>query len=121
MVIEKSKIEIKGLGFECILGTLPFERVRPQPLVLNIVLEFDFSKAALSEDIGCTVNYATLADELRHFICEAKFQLLETLVLQSAKFILNKHPRVQSVEIRAEKPEAIPSAEAAVAEILVRR
>jgi dihydroneopterin aldolase len=121
MVIEKSKIEIKDLGFECILGTLPFERVRPQPIVLNISLELDFSKAAISESIECTVNYAALAEEIRQFVCNSKFQLLETLVLKTSKFLLEHYPRIQSVSLHVEKPEAIPGARAAAAEIQVRR
>lgn len=121
MVVQLGKIEIKDLGFECILGTLPFERIKPQSIVLNISIEFDFYPAAISENIECTVDYATLASEIREYVCESKFQLLETLTFNTGKFILEKYSRIKNVTVRAEKPLAIPGAKAASAEIHLKR
>ncbi|MEE0876426.1 MAG: dihydroneopterin aldolase [Fibrobacteraceae bacterium] len=121
MVVQLGKIEIKDLGFECILGTLPFERIKPQPIVLNISIEFDFYQAAVSENIECTVDYAKLASEIREYVCESKFQLLEALTFNTGKFILEKYPRVKIVSVRVEKPLAIPGAKSASAEILLKR
>lgn len=121
MVIHPGKIEIKNLGFECILGTLPFERTTLQPIILNVTLEFDFLDAAKTESIECTIDYASLAQELETFISDSKFQLVETLVFKTAKKILEKYRRVLAVSVRVEKLKAIPKAQAAVAEIRLER
>ena len=42
MVVEAGKISIKDLQFNCIIGTLPYEREKEQPIVLNVALWLDF-------------------------------------------------------------------------------
>ena len=121
MVVHPGKIEIKNLGFECILGTLSFERITPQPILVNVNLEYDFSEAAASDDLKFAVNYAALSLAVRNFISEKQFQLIESLVYETARFVLESNNRILSVEVAVEKPEAIPMAEAAKASIRLER
>ncbi len=121
MVSCVSKIKIQNLGFECILGTLPFERETEQPILLSVELEFDFTAAAQSENLIDTVDYFALAENLKKFIRSEKFQLIETLVWKTAEHILQNHRRVAAVAVYVQKPNAIPDAESAMAEIYMKR
>lgn len=120
MVITKSKVKIQELGFECILGTLSFERVQPQPVVMDLVLELDFSEAAASGNVNYTVNYAEVSEVVTRFVQESKFELVETLVTKVAERLLNDYKKLNAVEVSIKKPKAIPNAIAS-AEIRMER
>lgn len=109
------------MGFECILGTLPFEREKPQPVLLSFSLWLDFSGAAQKETLSSTVDYAALSEDLQNYIVNSKFFLVETLVVFVAKRILDNYPLVQATEVSITKPEAIPSSLGTSATIRISR
>ncbi len=109
MVIEPGKITLKDLQFDCIIGTLPFERETEQPIVLNVSLWLDFTQAARNEDLAHSIDYAQLAEELQRFIRLSCFQLEETLVVETAKYVLDHYPKADAVEVSVSKPNAIPN------------
>lgn len=121
MVIESGKISIKDLTFNCIIGTLPFERENEQPIVLNVNLWLDFTKAAETEDLSYSIDYAQLAEDLQRFIRLSCFQLEETLVVACAKRILENHPAAQAAEVSVRKPQAIPNCAGAESSIRISR
>lgn len=121
MVVEPGKITLKDLAFDCIIGTLPFEREKEQPVVLNASVWLDFTPAARNDDLVHSIDYAQLAQNLKEFIRNAKFQLEETLVLETARFILKNYPKAQAAEVSVSKPKAIPGCAGAESSVLVRR
>ena len=121
MVTEAGRLSIKDLQFDCIIGTLPYEREAVQPVVLNVDLWLDFSAAARNDDLAHSIDYAQLAEALQDFIKKAQFQLVETVVVESAKFILNHHPKVIAAQVAIRKPNAIPQSAGAEASIKIVR
>lgn len=121
MVVGLGKISLKELQFDAILGTLPFERENEQPIVLNVNLWLDFTLAARNEDLAHSIDYAQLADDLKGFIRSSCFQLEETLVVETAKFILNNHPKAMAAEVSVRKPMAIPGCAGAESSIKISR
>ena len=121
MVIEAGKISLKDLQFDCIIGTLPYERENEQPIVLNVSIWLDFALAARNEDLAHSIDYAQLAEELQSFIRLSQFQLEETLVVQTAKHILDNYPKTMMVEVSVCKPKAIPGCAGAESSIHIRR
>lgn len=121
MVIETGKISLKDLSFDCIIGTLPFERTNEQPIVLNVSLWLDFTLAARNEDLAHSIDYAQLADDLKGFIRRSCFQLEETLVVETGKYILDRYPKAEMVEVTVRKPMAIPDCAGAESTIKIRR
>jgi len=115
------KITVKEMGFECILGTLPFEREKPQPVLLSFSLWLDFSEAAQYEDLKYSVDYAALSEEIKDLIVNAQFFLVETLVVSVAKYIIEHYPKVVASEVCITKPTAIPGAQGASASIRITR
>ena len=121
MVVETGKISLKDIQFNCILGTLPFEREKEQPVVLNVSVWLDFSLAARNDDLVHSIDYAQLSQDLQEFIRMSRFQLEETLVLETAKHILANYPKAQMAEVSIRKPQAIPNCAGAESSIRVHR
>lgn len=121
MVIEPGKISLKDLEFDCIIGTLPYEREHEQPIVLNVSLWLDFTLAARNEDLAHSIDYAQLADDLQRFIRLSQFLLEETLVVETAKYVLEHHPKTLMVEVSVCKPCALPNSKGAESSIRIRR
>ena len=121
MVIENGKISIRDLEFDCIIGTLPYERENVQPVVINISVWLDFTLAARNEDLAHSIDYVQLADDVQDFVCKSAFQLEETLVLETAKYILNRYPKTIAAEVSVRKPLAIPQSAGAESSIKISR
>lgn len=121
MVIESGKISLKDLQFNTIIGILPQERVQEQPIIVNVSLWLDFAPIAQSEDLSLSVDYANLAEELKKFIRLSCFKLEETLVVETAKYILQNYPKADAVEVSVRKPLAIPNCAGAESSIKIRR
>lgn len=121
MVIEAGKISLRDLEFSCIIGTLPYEREIEQPIVLNVSIWVDFVQAARNEDLAHSIDYAQLAEDLQRFIRHSCFQLEETLVVETAKYILQHHPKALMAEVSVSKPNAIPNCKGAESSIRIRR
>ena len=115
------EISVSKLGFECILGALPFERETPQPIEISYSLTLDFSGAASKDDLSLTVDYAKLSEKIQDFVSGSKFQLLETLVVKTAQLILDEYPQVLEAEVCVTKPRAIPGAQGASASVRITR
>lgn len=104
----KGEILIEDLLVNCIIGILSHERATPQKLLLNIVLETDFSEVASSDRVQDTVNYAEVADQISQLALERQFQLVEAMVAAACQQILANHPAVNRVEVTARKPDIMP-------------
>lgn len=121
MTSDLGKISLLDLAFNCIIGTLPYEREHEQPIVLNVTLWLDFTLAARNEDLAHSIDYAQLADDLKGFIRLSCFQLEETLVVRCAERILANYPKAQAVEVSVRKPLAIKDCAGAESSIRMRR
>ncbi|MCF0221868.1 MAG: dihydroneopterin aldolase [Fibrobacter sp.] len=121
MVVSKGKISIQDLQFDCIIGTLPVERENEQPIVLNVSIWLDFTLAARNEDLAHSIDYAQLAEDIKMFIRLSCFQLEETLVVETAKYILERHPKAEAVEVSVSKPMAISNCKGATSSIKIAR
>ncbi len=109
-------LELRGLEVECVIGDLPLERTRPQTLLLDIALECDFSKVALSDDLLDTVDYAALATRVRQTLVAGKYRMLEAAAERVARECLADQ-RVRRVSVAVEKRGGVVGLHAAVARV----
>ena len=72
-------IQLRGLRVVCIVGVLPEERERPQPLELDIDIYADLSAAGKSDELDDTVDYGSVATTVEEICLGMKAQLLERL------------------------------------------
>ena len=103
-------ITIKQLEIICIVGILAHERKFPQKIELDIELELDLTAFLISQELKDSANYAEIGTFLTEWICEARFELLETLAIQSCDVILEKWSCITQSKITVKKPSAIPNA-----------
>ena len=66
------KIFINGLKVSCIIGILPDERVREQPLIMDVVMEHSLKQAGEKGDLNLSINYAMVASFCMNFAKERK-------------------------------------------------
>lgn len=96
-------IELRDIRCSVIIGVLPEERLREQPITFDIDFERSFSIAALNDDITATTNYARVITLAIDVARDGKFQLLETLVHRVAQAILDFDPEITSVTVAVAK------------------
>ncbi len=88
---------------------------------MNVSIWLDFTQAARNDDLIHSIDYAQLSENLKGFIRGARFQLEETLVLETAKYILSNYPKALAAEVSVSKPNAIPNCAGAASSIRIRR
>lgn len=110
------KIFIQELCVYAIVGIFDWERQVPQELILNVELACDISKAAVSQNLDDSVNYAAVAECLENHIVESQFLLLETLVESSVALIMQEFA-TPWVRLRCEKTQVMKNAKAVGVEI----
>ncbi len=96
-------IEIRGLRVYAIVGALPEERTRAQPLEFDLDLERSLRAAAEGDDLGATTNYAVVVDTVAALARAGHFILLETLAHRTAERILDLDSEVSAVTVGVRK------------------
>ena len=95
-------IQLRGLRVVCVVGVLPEERERAQPLELDIDIYADLSAAGNSDDLQDTVDYGSVAQTIEEICLGAKVQLLERLAQLVAERLLELDG-VSTVEVTVKK------------------
>ena len=96
-------IELRELRCSAVVGVLPEERHRPQPLVFDLDLERTFAMAARNDDLNATTNYAHVLALTTRVAVEGGFQLLESLAYRVAHEILDFDEAISSVTVAVRK------------------
>jgi FolB domain-containing protein len=103
-----SYITIADLEVFYRVGLTDEERVKPQRLLLTVVLTYDFSSAAISGRLARTVDYNDVVHRLLKFGEKRQWKLMEAVVTDVADLVLANYPATQvAVEVkRPTVPEA---------------
>ena len=96
-------IRINGLRVNTIIGCLPEERERRQEITIDVELGADLSKAAASDRLADTVNYAELEERIHTLAETSKFRMIEALAGAVGRLVLEYGP-AETVRVRVEKP-----------------
>lgn len=114
------KIRIEDLQFRCIIGVNDHERHEKQDVVLNLCLHIDLRRAGQTDDIRDTLDYKELKLNIRDFVEDSQFLLIERLAEGVASICLQRDA-VQKVDVRLDKPGALSHARTVAVEIERRR
>ena len=109
------KLELNGIDVDCIIGERPDERTRTQRLRIDVVLTID-DKAAVTDELADTVDYAVLTEGIRAALVAAQCRMIE----RAAKVVCDlclKDVKVSAANVRVVKFGAIPHLESAAAVI----
>lgn len=110
------QLELCGLDVMCMIGDRPEERVCEQTLLLDVVLSMDMSAVRASDALHDTVDYVTVAEEIRAALVAGQFRMIESAA-ECAAHVALRHARVAAVSVRVEKPGVVPGLRAAAVKI----
>lgn len=103
-------IRIRKLTVETIIGTYERERTSPQPVVIDVEMDFDGRAAATSDDLADTVDYAGLRDRIVAEVRTSRFHLLERLAARVLELVLATDG-VRKATVEVAKPNALEGVE----------
>ena len=96
-------VELRGLRVTALVGVLPEERGRSQPLELDIDVHVDLTAAAVSDDLVDAVDYGAVCDAAVGAVTAAHVGLLERLAHLVAEAVLAVDVRVIAAEVVVRK------------------
>ncbi len=97
------RIELRGLRVVGIVGVLPEERTRAQPLLIDLDLWVDLSAAGASDLLGDTVDYGAVCDAVAAIVDHEQPRLLERLAHAVALRVLELDARISATEVAVAK------------------
>jgi dihydroneopterin aldolase len=83
-------IFIEDLRISTLIGIYPREKVMPQTVEMSLQIGTSIASAGDSDDIGDTINYATVVERLRAELGAQHFNLLEKLAEYVADLLLKE-------------------------------
>jgi len=95
-------IHLHGLRLKCRIGVTPRERRKRQAIMADIALKCDLSRAAKSDCLNDTVDYALIAGKISSLAAKETFCLLESLAGRVADICL-ADLRVKAVTVKVGK------------------
>jgi len=102
-------IKIKNLQCQGVIGIHEEERKAPQPIIVNMEINYNSRQAAKSDNIDEAVDYDDICKQVSKIISDSKFNLLETLAETLADKI-TQDKRIKKLQIELDKPNAIDNA-----------
>jgi len=94
------QIIIRGLQLRCQVGVPAEERAEPQNLLAHLTL--DVANFPTDDEIGQTVDYKAVSDQVRELVGRGERQLIETLAQEIARYVLAEFP-VNAIRVELEK------------------
>jgi dihydroneopterin aldolase len=99
------RIALRGLRARGFHGVLPEERTLGQTFVVDVELGVDTRPAAEGDELGQTVHYGVVAEEVAAIVAGEPCRLLETLAQRIADRCLS-HEAVHEATVTVHKPQA---------------
>ena len=115
-----SRIFIRDLRVDMLIGVYDHEKTAAQPVVLNIEAEFTAPQNWRGDSFDNAVCYDTIAQAVRKIAASGHVNLVETFAEYIADFCL-QDKRVTAVTVRVEKTGVFSDARSAGVEIRRQR
>lgn len=103
-------IVIEGLKVNTVVGCFDWERQITQPLLLDLTIHNDLEKAAYSDELNDTLNYAQICELAAQAIQTAQPKLIEHAAHLVLKILFETFPSVETIIITIRKPAIIAEA-----------
>lgn len=101
--VDGDRIELRGLRTVAVVGVLPEERDRPQPLEIDLDLVVPLDAAGRSDALDDTVDYGEVCDRVVAVAGSLRPQLLEHLAGAVAEAVLELDRRIRTVHVAVRK------------------
>lgn len=103
--LELDEITITGLTANAFHGVLESERVAGQVFIIDVTVYLPLGAAARTDDLGLTVHYGELAEEVVAAVESDPVDLIETVAERVAQVVL-AHPAAEFTKVTIHKPSA---------------
>ena len=100
------QLRIKDLEVYAYHGVFAAEKELGQRFVLDLILDYDMTRAAKTGDLTASIHYGELAQELVKWCQESKEDLIETLAYHLIGKIFQSYYLVEKVSLEVKKPWA---------------
>lgn len=99
-------IHVEDLKFKCIIGILNFERVKPQDVIINLMVDYDNTDGF--------INYADIVQIIKEIMIKSEFSLIED-ALETINLKLTKEfNSINSVDLKITKPSILKGCKVSV-------
>lgn len=98
-------ITLTGIRVNAHHGVYDFEREHGQDFVVDVTVWLDLARAAASDDVGQTIHYGQLAEEIAQAAAHNPVDLIETVAERIASVVLAHEP-AERVRVTVHKPDA---------------
>jgi len=92
-------IIIKDFEFETIIGVLDFERVKPQKVIINLEIAYEYNKAYL--------DYAKVSEIIKNILQTKKFEVLEDSLNYICSYLKNEYLNIREINLEILKPDIL--------------
>jgi 7,8-dihydroneopterin aldolase/epimerase/oxygenase len=99
------RIQLEGMVFVGHHGALAAERELGQRFVVDVELIVDLAAAGNSDDLAATVDYRAVHEQVRAIVEGPPCNLIEAVAERIAGAILDRHGKVEVVQVKVSKPE----------------
>ncbi|MBZ0258426.1 dihydroneopterin aldolase [bacterium] len=103
-------IRIKNLRIPAEVGVHAWEHGAAQPIVINVLLEYDASQAAESDSLKYSVDYQLMTQKISEAVRAVHFHLLERMAEHILQIIMEDE-RITRAEVEIDKPNALTLAD----------
>lgn len=100
-------IHIEALTFKAIIGILDFERITPQNIIVDLLIDYDYSEDNF-------INYADVIVMIESLIVEKKYKLLEDALIDIEHNLLINYAQINKFKLKITKPDIINHAKVAL-------
>lgn len=101
-------ILIENLSFDTIIGILDHERLTPQKIQIECIIDYDYQP-------GAFINYAEVASLIESCMQTEKFELIETALETLAALLKQRFSSINTLDLSIRKPEILPNCTVGVA------
>lgn len=101
-----TKLEINNLKIETIIGIHDYEKSEKQSLIFDLIIFYNSGAAIKSDNIKDAIDYYDLTSNLKEFISNNHYELLETLSHKILEEIV-KDKRIGKAILTISKPKAL--------------
>ncbi|ARU54520.1 MAG: dihydroneopterin triphosphate 2'-epimerase [Pseudomonadales bacterium] len=115
-----AEIKIKNLRLRTYIGIKDDEIRNQQDVVINVIIQYDASKAITDNCIESALNYRTITKKIIQYVQEGRFALLERMT-QDVLDIIMSHEQVNEARVEIDKPHALRFSDSVSVSLMARR
>lgn len=103
------RVFIEQLAVDTVIGVYDWERKITQRLLLDLCMAWDIRRAAASDDLQHTLDYAAVSEHILAFAQRNHFELVETFADRLAAELMQGFG-IAWLRLKVTKPGAVPQA-----------